>query len=68
MNTPLRSSICGIGSLPSWLMNCGRKARKKIVSLGLRMFSRQALSISAPAPWLTAWLSTAKAERSRQVA
>jgi hypothetical protein len=48
--------------------NWGRKARKKMVSLGLRMLSRKALTVRLRALRRAPPSCTTKAERSRQVA
>jgi hypothetical protein len=42
MNTPLSTSMCSSGCGSSPLTNCGRKAKKKIDSFGLRMLIRMA--------------------------
>ena len=46
MKTALSSSIRGRASLASAGTNCGRKAKKKIVSLGFRMLIRIACTIT----------------------
>ncbi|EWS63341.1 hypothetical protein Y695_03425 [Hydrogenophaga sp. T4] len=68
MNTALSSNSCPSGEAAAGSTNCGRKARKKIVSLGLRMFNSSALTTMLRPERCEAWLSTAKALRSFQVA
>ena len=43
MKTPLSNSSCANGDDALWSTNCGRKARKKMVSFGFRIFKRMAL-------------------------
>jgi hypothetical protein len=68
MKTPLSSSSCSKGWPADGATNCGRNARKKIVSFGLRMLSRNALTTSRVGATRATVPSTAKALRSRQVA
>ena len=46
MKAPLNSSIRASGCASSAAMNCGRKARKKIDSFGLRMLIRMPVTIT----------------------
>ena len=46
MKAPLSSSMRARGWLSSAAMNCGRKARKKIDSFGLRMLIRIAVTMT----------------------
>ena len=67
MNTALRSNICCRGAPAPASTNCGMKARKKMVSLGLSTLSSTALTTIRQPETPPAAASTASAERSRQV-
>jgi hypothetical protein len=68
MKVALSSRSWTSGSAPPGSTNCGRNARKKMVSFGFRMLSRKALRATPVAVPLEVLASMAKAEVSRQVA
>ena len=67
MKTALSASMVASGCGSPALTNCGRKARKKIESLGLRMLTRMALTITCSAERRRSRVSTFSAPRSRSV-
>jgi hypothetical protein len=68
MKTALSTSSCTSGCAAPGSTNCGRKARKKIVSFGFRMFRRNAFVTRPNADVRATLPSTANADLSRQVA
>ena len=61
MKTPLSSDMRNSGRASSALTNCGRKAKKKIDSLGLRMLIRIAWTITCMAERLPTSFSILRA-------
>ena len=64
MKTPLNSNIRSDGCASPLPTNCGRKAKKKMVSFGLRMLMRIA-EVMTPSAGLAAVSSTVSALLSR---
>ena len=67
MNTPLKVSMAVSGCGSSTLTNCGRNARKKIESFGLRMLIRIASTVICAALRAVASFSTLSVPCSRSV-
>ncbi len=67
MNTPLSSTIRRNTFGSALLTNCGRNAKKKMVSFGLRMFTRTPETITFAAERGAVSCSTVSAPLSRSV-
>ena len=65
MNIPESSSIATIGCAASLATNCGRKAKKKIESFGLRRLMSTASSVTPRADFAPISRERLKAPRSR---
>ena len=67
MKTALRYTISGTAPALSAGTNCGRNAKKKIVSLGLRVLTRIPDTITRHGEAFTGSVSTANTDLSRNV-
>ena len=67
MKTALRNTIRPTAPAPSDGTNCGRNAKKKIVSFGLRVLTRTPDTITRHGDALAGSVSTANIDLSRNV-